>query len=360
MAGGTKFGIPAATFRGPAEKPGSSLTRSGNSSALPQRAEDCDAKSTKRQSSQTGQNPVSSATVKFGGSVARKETNKKRKEQLESLEADAQACVKGFQRAKAINDEAIVLHRKFKEVIAEMRPVFERVGCWTLTIVLAQILFAVPRILSRKIAITTAGALLFCVCFQSLVREQWREEKAATLTGELCSFRSFWGTCYTPPVPLIQIGDSGSEIFWAGPGAMQMGEFANNVGFRIEQGKHGIELSTPLLDRSGRKIAEIEKNHWTVIPQPGIWDKNYTQNSLEILDSREQVVLQIRFLSDRIQIAAEWRDQFGRGQEWSKCANSNQACISPWGSPQTELQNEVVIQPIFKYPSSEYLGEFVK
>jgi len=235
------------------------------------------------------------------------------------------------------------------------------VFCWTTMVFLSQILLDTPKKTKWRILITIAGALLFCASFQSLMRGQWKEEKAMALTGELCSFRSFWGTCYTPPIPIIEIADSGTKFVWAGQGAMQMGEFAHNVGLRIEQGKHGIELSTPLLDRSGKKIVNIEKNHWTVIPPPGIWDKNYTQNSLEIKDSREQVVLQIKFLSDRIQIAVEWRDQFGNGQEWSKCG-SNKAfpsCVSPWGSPQTELQNEVVIEPIFKYPSREHLGEFV-
>ena len=234
-------------------------------------------------------------------------------------------------------------------------------ACWTITVILIQIHFEKPRAVDRKVCITVVAAFLFITGFQPLVRRQWMEEKAAALEGQLCSFRSFWGTCYTPPIPIIEIADSGTMFIWGGAGAMEMGKFAHNVGLQIEQGKHGIELSTPLLDRSGKKIVDIKKNHWTVIPQPGIWDKNYTQNALEIKDSREQVVLQIRFLPDRIQIAAEWRDQFGHGQEWSKCG-SNKAlptCISPWGSPQTELQNEVVIEPIFQYPSKEHLGEFV-
>lgn len=213
----------------------------------------------------------------------------------------------------------------------------------------------------------TTGIALFILLMVFLLGlwptaySQWREEKAAALSGELCSFRSFWGTCYTPPWPTVEIADSGTQFVWAGQGAMQMGMFAYNVGLRIEQGKHGIELTTPLLDRTGRKIVNIEKNHWTVVPFPGIWDKNYTQNSLEVKDIREQVVLQIRYLPDRIQIAVEWRDQFGRGQEWSKCG-SNKAlpsCISPWGNPQTELQNEIPIEPIFEYPSSQHWGEFV-
>ena len=234
-------------------------------------------------------------------------------------------------------------------------------ACWIITVILIQIQFDKPKSFDRRYCVTLVMGFLFIASLHSVIYGQWREEKAATLTGELCSFRSFWGTCYTPPMPIIEIADSGTKFIWGGQGPMQMGGFAHNVGLRIEQGKHGIELSTPLLDRSGRKIVNIEKNHWTVVPPPGIWDKNYTQNSLEVKDNREQVVLQIKFLPDRIQIAVEWRDQFGRGQEWSKCG-SNKAlpsCISPWGSPQTELQNEQIIEPIFQYPSNEHLGEFV-
>jgi len=69
------------------------------------------------------------------------------------------------------------------------------------------------------------------------------------------------------------------------------------------------------------------------------------------------------FLPDRLQIAAEWRDQFGRGQEWAKCADPGKpvsGCVIPWGNAQTELQNEVAIEPIFKYPSREHWREFVK
>jgi hypothetical protein len=85
------------------------------------------------QGNETGQNPVSATTVKSirlndgEKALAKKDKDSKRKAYLKSLEADAQTFVKGFQTAKAINDEANVLHRKFKDVVEEMRPVFERV-----------------------------------------------------------------------------------------------------------------------------------------------------------------------------------------------------------------------------------------
>src|SRR5208337_4638750 len=121
MERAAKSDKPAATFHGPVEKPGSFLTRSQGDSVPPQRAEEGGAKNTKLQSAQTGQNPVSSPTEKSEKAVARRNKSKKRKEYLKSLEADAQAVVKGFQTAKAINDQAIVLHRKFKDVVTEMR-----------------------------------------------------------------------------------------------------------------------------------------------------------------------------------------------------------------------------------------------
>jgi hypothetical protein len=79
---------------------------------------------------QTGQNPVSSSVApRRNGfkSPAGKDKSQNRKEYLRSLEADAQAFVKGFQRAKMIGAEANALHRKFKDVVESLRPVFERV-----------------------------------------------------------------------------------------------------------------------------------------------------------------------------------------------------------------------------------------
>jgi len=82
---------------------------------------------------QTGQNPVSAATVKSiplnanEKALVRKDEAGKRKAYLKALEGDARTFVKEYQNAKAINGEIIVLHRKFKDVVEEMRPVFERV-----------------------------------------------------------------------------------------------------------------------------------------------------------------------------------------------------------------------------------------
>jgi len=82
---------------------------------------------------QTGQNPVSAATVNSiplndgEKALVRRDKDVKRKAYLKTLEADAQAIVDGYRDANKINDEVSVLHRKFKDLVEEMRPVFERV-----------------------------------------------------------------------------------------------------------------------------------------------------------------------------------------------------------------------------------------
>ncbi len=82
-------------------------------------------------SNQTGQNPVSSVKPSrrngSENSVARKGKTKERKEYLKTLEADAQEFVDGYRAAEKINEDVNVLHRKFKELVEAMRPVFERV-----------------------------------------------------------------------------------------------------------------------------------------------------------------------------------------------------------------------------------------
>jgi hypothetical protein len=236
--------------------------------------------------------------------------------------------------------------------------------CWVITVVLVQLHFEKPKKGDLKACVTIVAGFLFFASFHMLIQHQWMEERSLLTSGYLCS-RFSEDACYTPPIPIIEIGgDSGSKFIYAGAeNSVDFGRFARNVGLRIERGPTGMEISTPILDRSEKRIANIEKNHWTVLNQPEILDKNYNDNALEIIDSRGEVVLQLRYLPDRLQIAAEWRDQFGRGQEWAKCAAPGKpptGCVIPWGDPRTELQNEVPIEPIFQYPSREHLGEFVK
>jgi hypothetical protein len=127
--------------------------------------------------------------------------------------------------------------------------------CWTMTAILAQIHFEAPKEIKQRVAIVAASVLLFVACFQSLARAQWKTEKAAALEGQLCSFRSFWGKCYTPPIPIIEIGgDSGSKMIYVGQeNSVDFGVFARMPGCELKGAKtawkYQLQCSTDRVKR---------------------------------------------------------------------------------------------------------------
>ncbi len=134
----------------------------------------------------------------------------------------------------------------------------------------------------------------------------------------------------------------------------------NDAGVLIEIGDDGIEITTPIRDSSGTEIAEIKRNHWTVFE--GVQDKNYTDDTLEIKDKSGHVILQMRILPDRIQLQGVWRDKFNRGVELVPCRDPKgniDGCIIFWDNPEQERRTIKLIDPIFRYPSKDYWGEFL-
>jgi hypothetical protein len=240
---------------------------------------------------------------------------------------------------------------------------FLGVSCVFLTTTLIQVLLDKPKAMERQACVSVFTTFIFFASLHSVVHKQWMEEQSLVSYGDLCAGYSEDRGCYTTSLPMIEIGDSGSRFIYAGESdEVEFNKIAYNVGLKIKRGPHGLEVSTKIRDKYGLIVADINDNHWTV-KQTAIWDKNYTDNALEVLDERDQVVFQIRFLFDRVQIQGEWRDEFGHGLRWSKCAapdGSTHGCITPWGNARTEQQNAQIIEPIFQYPSKEHWGEFVK
>ena len=104
----------------------------------------------------------------------------------------------------------------------------------------------------------------------------------------------------------IQIGQSG--VFIVGPNsdvraylfpALQKSEF------KVELIDGKMKVSTRVVDGSGNLIAEITRNEWKVSPIQA-FDRNYSDDALEVKDSRGLVILQVRALSDRIQVQGAW------------------------------------------------------
>jgi hypothetical protein len=195
-------------------------------------------------------------------------------------------------------------------------------------------------------------AMLSFIGFYPVALSQWREEKAAA-TGGTLSMPSPEHNLF----PKFEIGNSGATFVWGGVPETEAMKFLWDAGLRIETGSDGIEVTTPIRDRHGQMIAEIDRNKWKVSPL--CWDKNYTAYALEVKDRRGHIVLQLRYLSDRVQIQGEWRDEFGNGVRLRSAGENLGAFIDIWRGPQMELKLERAIPPIFEYPSKEKWGQLI-
>ena len=122
------------------------------------------------------------------------------------------------------------------------------------------------------------------------------------------------------------------------------------LSIRLVEGR--LLVTTEVRDASGALIAEMKDNEWKHLPQPAIFDRNYTPNVLEIRDKEGKVALQVANLGDTIDVAAVFH-----------CANGWTYTVGPIGGhgsaielrrPGEVLQDE--IPPICDYPSDLHFG----
>jgi len=161
------------------------------------------------------------------------------------------------------------------------------------------------------------------------------------------------GPSSSSPSPIIEIGDSGSKLMWAGPNGSPLLTILEDTSLTVEKVADHFAVSTRLRDATGKMVAEIERNEWRVRPSL-VWDRNYNQNSLEVIDGAGEVVLQVVVLTDEIRIQGIWHDKSGRVFEIVKSPDPN----APGGL--FVFDNPIKITPIFVYPSDRHLGEMKK
>ena len=88
------------------------------------------------------------------------------------------------------------------------------------------------------------------------------------------------------------------------------------------------------------------------------FDRNYSQEALEVRDAGGDVVLQIRVKEDRVQFAGKFYDNNGRGVPFGKLTDGagNMVGGIELTGPGRELR--LRIEPLFRYPSDQHLGEY--
>jgi hypothetical protein len=194
--------------------------------------------------------------------------------------------------------------------------------------------------------------LVICAeIFWPVMHRQWKVEKATVVEGNLRTL----SRAMMPVGRTLSVGKA--NFTFSGTAEQNPGlQFLYDSGFRISVAQNNdLQISTPIRDRFGRLVANIDNNHWTITS--ACLDKNYTQDSLEILDDRGLVVFQVTILSDRVQIQGEWRDEFGHGLRLSIDPKSGGLSVVSWDTPEHEQQAMQIIGPMFVYPSINHWGE---
>ncbi len=86
-----------------------------------------------------------------------------------------------------------------------------------------------------------------------------------------------------------------------------------------------------------------------------MWDRNYSQNALEIKDNTGDIIFQIRLIENRVQLQAKIYDSNGNGIGIHGDEKGGYIELTGINHPVLNFK----IEPIFKYPSDLHLGEFI-
>jgi hypothetical protein len=130
--------------------------------------------------------------------------------------------------------------------------------------------------------------------------------------------------------------------------------------FTIEIINDHLKVSTKIRNDLGNLIAELQQNEWKVAPPPTTWDRNYTNDALEVRDEKGRIVLQIRVLENIVQTQGAWWVDLGVNGRRRMIIKENPPDQHHHGAQIifVEPGNEwPEIEPIFRYPSEVHLGE---
>jgi hypothetical protein len=155
---------------------------------------------------------------------------------------------------------------------------------------------------------------------------------------------------------MIQVGDSGPHIRFDGKEGEPIFRLFKDSDLLVEIVNGRLKISTKLADRSGRVVAELIRNEWKVAPSPQVWDRNYSDDALEVKGPDGNIILQTRILPDKIQIAGVW---YGPNSSFFAMSPGPDGTgflrINPQGGDPNFAPPK--IKPMFNYPSDLHFGE---
>ncbi len=110
--------------------------------------------------------------------------------------------------------------------------------------------------------------------------------------------------------PTLVLGDS--QINYTGDPASPVFVLGDEPLFlRMVDGK--AQVSVAIRDNTGAVLAMIRNNEWSLALPPTVFDRNFTEDTLEVIDSKGSVVFQVTVDGARVKLAGTFYTREGSG-----------------------------------------------
>lgn len=113
-----------------------------------------------------------------------------------------------------------------------------------------------------------------------------------------------------------------------------------------------LKVSVVVRDSDGKILAKMVGNEFFTMPRPAIFDRNYDDNNLEVVDAYGNLVLQVSMVGPCAEIVGVFHDVYGLTHVFD-----NNGYL---GNPDNLATYNLNIDPIFVHPCEGHLGERIK
>ncbi|MDQ1610301.1 MAG: hypothetical protein QOG00_232 [Pyrinomonadaceae bacterium] len=186
--------------------------------------------------------------------------------------------------------------------------------------------------------------------------EKIREEKQKAYEGVLKAEPKILLSTKSNLIPMLQIGNSKTYI---AKGTRISGDVLGIFNYNdliVSTKEDQVKVSMLLRNKKGEVVAQLVDNEWKINKEK-VWDRNYSEDALEVRDEDGDIALQIRAFPDRIQFQASLYDANGKNLTIVEGPGRDGALVSVSAPGKPKPPHK--IEPMFKYPSREHLGEFI-
>jgi len=239
----------------------------------------------------------------------------------------------------------------------------------------AIVAFIINRINPKKVPLIITIVFIVILLFTAALeiienKRQSTKETTEKYAGVLKS-RSFVLISSDPRTfPAIEIADTGLKfVFGGGVDENFISRVLEDNNFKIEIEDGQIKVSMVIRDKEGNVVTIINKNEWKMNPGK-LFDRNFSENALEIIDQKGEIILQVRLLGNCVQLQGKFyssKDTYKSGLKLGKdvigieIGRFSEKGNYPGGIHflGRDTPSSLLNKPIFKYPSELHIGELL-